>query len=100
MANYYVIGVEGLKADDERRFLEYLKKQNIDWWHWVDNFWLLKANSPKLGADIRTFLKGMDNSRRGLVLEVEPVFWNGFFESGKPIFEWVHENWGKDVDSK
>jgi hypothetical protein len=46
---HFVIAVQGLQPDQERQLADYVAAFG-NWWHWIDNLWLLVTSD----TDIKT----------------------------------------------
>ena len=100
MRRRFVIGVEGLDKDQERRFREYIAKFG-PWWHWIDNLWLLTTKREDVTAkDIRDHARELASSARVVVIEFpEDITWatgGARNSSGKAMSEWLLSPWGDD----
>jgi hypothetical protein len=95
----YIIAVTGLTKTDEKSFIEFIRENECNWWHRIENVWLIVDKSEKTSADrIRTFLKEISNSRVGFVDEIRSETWSGFAPKNtiEETFSWLYRNWHSD----
>lgn len=100
MKRRFFVAVSGLSAEEQERFLEFVRGKGMGWWHWISECWLL--TDPKqtvTAAEIRDFLHQLSGIQRCLVMEVEPEkSWAGLGPNSPPqeMFKWIKETWKKE----
>jgi len=98
MSRKYVIAVKDLTPDEEKRFIKFITDNGGNWWHWVQNFWLVVDAGGTLDAGKLRDAIGLISSRKGhnLVFQVMSMGdWAGFGPSSekKSMFNWLRNNW-------
>jgi hypothetical protein len=96
MSKRYLVAINGIKKDDEKDFIEFLRSKNILWWHWIEGCWLLVDESDEDNKIvIRDYLKELESSRRCLIFEIENTGnWIGFGpKTPKNMFSWLKSTW-------
>lgn len=100
MSKKYVAAVTGLIAAEEKEFIAFLRRNGANWWHWIDNFWLIIDDNNNLTTEsIRDHLMSISSAKRAIVMnleaETEEAGWAGFAASKdrEKMFKWVHGNW-------
>jgi hypothetical protein len=100
MRRRFVIAIDALDGEDERRFQEYIRTLGA-WWHWIGNVWLLttKDESVKAG-EIRDKIIELKPKARVVVFEFpEDITWaasGNKNSAGKKIADWLRSPWGDD----
>ncbi|MBY8177982.1 hypothetical protein KW520_21545 [Vibrio fluvialis] len=96
----FVVAAEQL---DEKKFIEYLDTQELGWWHWIGNFWLItnKTSTNITTRDLQEKVTELSSSPRNFVLEINGEAhppWHGFGPNTPPqdMFEWLHNTWDSD----
>ena len=94
MSNRFIIAVEGLDLDKQKRMSEYFS-EHCSWWHWIDGFWLLVDNSGQLSVtNLRDKVREIDASNNTLlVLQVSTHNWAGYgpMSDEKNMFKWLEK---------
>jgi hypothetical protein len=90
----YIVAVSGLTDIEETEFIEFARANELKWWHYIGNFWLLIDPNENLdAARIRDKLHAMKSSMRCIVIEnPDNETWAGFGPKEKHIFDWVKKN--------
>ena len=92
----YIVAVSGLTDIEEREFIEFARANGMNWWHWIENIWLLIDPDERFdAARIRDKLRAMKSSKRCIVIEKNPDYetWAEFGPQEKDLFNWVKKNW-------
>lgn len=99
MRKSFVVAVSGLTNDEEKSFVEFIRKKKMGWWHRIANFWLIVDHSGAITTyEIRDFLTALNGSKIGLVLEnPSSDRWAGFASADKldETFAWMERTWEK-----
>lgn len=98
MTKRIVVALSSATKEQDKAFIEYLKDQQIGWWHWVANFWLLVDHSGKETAEhLNLELEKIYPQVIRLVLERhgKDAHWSGFGPDGKErdMSKWLIKNW-------
>ena len=100
MKNRFIIGVDNMSAEEDKKFRNFLQTKNCGWWHWIDNFWLVTDRKENLGADdLRDALLDIARGKNSLVMPVSgDADWSGYGPSTeeKNMFRWLHKTWPRD----
>jgi hypothetical protein len=93
MARRFIVGTDTLSKVEEDQFIAFIKEQNVAWWHWLPNFWLIKDSMNKVSAGaLADALPG-----RCLVMEIyEDIDWmarGGQNAAGKKFWDWLQKTW-------
>src|SRR4051794_11513335 len=96
MTSYFVIATERLSAAEEKKLAETFA-EDVEWWHWLPNFWLVKDPQDKLRVSIlRNAIRRINQSKQFLVLAIDPHEWAcvtaGDPES-RPMLSWLRKMW-------
>ncbi|MGO9145538.1 MAG: hypothetical protein ACLQDF_04145 [Desulfomonilia bacterium] len=98
MKKRFVVALDTSTEEQNDKFIEYIKENEMGWWHWISNFWLLtdtndKVTAEKLRDDLLTIYPGVTQ----LVLEFrkDNDTWSGFGPKSdtRNMYEWLHNNW-------
>lgn len=41
MPRHFIAGADPLDKDQDKKFIEFIQKNNGTWWHWIPGLWLL-----------------------------------------------------------
>jgi hypothetical protein len=100
MKRRFVVGITGLSSDDQTKFVEFLRKEGMGWWHWIDEVWLITSRSESVSAEqIRDYLHGLKTGTRCVVFEIdEDKSWAGFGPNKAPqdMFAWLKTTWKQE----
>jgi hypothetical protein len=91
----FVVGCAGLDNDREKEFIYYIGQNNLLWWHWIDNFWMLVDNEDQVSAvDIRDKLKEIAPGQDIMILQIpgEAYGWAGYGPT-KKFGDWMRATW-------
>ena len=96
MRNRYVINITGeISKDKNQAFLQYIRDNNLAWWHWLSNTWLIVDTQSK--TDLITL---RDKTKEvfeadNLIIQVDKGNWAGFGPNNEDrnMFIWLKENW-------
>lgn len=104
MAKRYIISTSNLVGDDQRKkFADRLTKNNLLWWHWLSNTWLVVDHEEKFNAaSYSQVLREEFPSAWFVVLEHKPGDWSAYGPSGTGDMEtdmiaWIRKYWLGDV---
>jgi hypothetical protein len=104
MRKRYLVSVSGLTKEDEKNFIDFLRSKGILWWHWINDFWMLvEKEGEDSKTQIRDFLRALESSRRGLVIEIEgEARWAGFGPKlpEKDMFKWLRSTWNGSTSNE
>ena len=102
MAKRFIVGLDESTAEQNEKFKQYIDEQGLAWWHWIDNFWLLKDSSETLNSEvIRDELGEIYPNVHKIVIELKGDSindtWSGYGPSGEKrnMFDWLHNTWSK-----
>ena len=99
MSRRFIVAVNTLTAEQEKQFAADLNNAGLDWWHWIQNFWLVIDRSNQYGAEnIRNHLANIMPGRFSMIMEVEPTGnWAGFGPTGDQLSmsQWLEDSWLK-----
>jgi len=75
MKHRFVVAVDGMTSEEEKRFIAWIQENGLGWWHWIANFWLLTSHRDSITAElIRDTLNDIARGKYKLVLEIEQTF--------------------------
>jgi hypothetical protein len=99
MKKRFVVSTNSSSPEKDSLFIIFLKKNNLLWWHYLANTWLVVDPNGTLSAkDIRGNAREIFQDYN-LVLEMTPTSdtWSGFGPSSdkKNMFTWIKKNWKK-----
>jgi hypothetical protein len=102
MKKRFVVLIESSTKEQNDSFLGWIESENIGWFHWFQNTWLLSNPRGHLSAsDIRSQVKQAYGSANTLILELQGTndTWSGFGPNTeqKDMFKWVKRNWNGDT---
>ena len=96
MTKRFIVALNLSEKEQDFKFIEFLNKKKLAWWHWIDSFWLVVDYSGELNAEklhdkiMKIYL------RENLVIELrgKDHTWYGFGHNGKEyiMFEWLEKN--------
>lgn len=98
MKRRYMIMVDGLDKDAEKKIIEFLRDNDVAWWHRIPNVWLVTDSNEQLSATIiRDFIKSLPKRSGGacLVMQIsQHDTWAGYRRQNEnDTFEWLKKNW-------
>ena len=97
MTKRFVIATDPLSTDEEKAFIEFIKRYG--WWHWLPNFWLAQDSSDVLTVTkIRDEIHKINAAARAWVFEVEPVTWSALTKEdsqGRDGTDWMQRHFFK-----
>jgi hypothetical protein len=98
MKRRFIIGIDSLDTDQEKRFREFIADYGGLWWHWIGNMWLMTTDNDEVSAaKICDFVLGLKGYARVVVFEVpEDADWaasSNKNRSGKRIYDWLKTTW-------
>lgn len=98
MKKRFVVMIDSVTEDQNKKFLAWVKEENVGWWHWFDNSWLISNNRDHLtAATIRDKAMEIYSGENVLVLELHEGegTWSGFGPNSgdKDMFKWIRDNW-------
>lgn len=101
MKKRFIVSLNGSTKKQEEAFIKFLGSQNVGWWHWLSNTWLISDNIGKLTAStLNDKALEIFESEHLLVLEINNTSdtWAGFGPSteDKNMFSWLKNHWKKN----
>lgn len=99
MSKRFIVCFENKNSnkDFDDNFIDYIENNNLYWWHWISNLWLLIDPSNTLTASIiRDQIHQIFDTNRILVIELqeEKDTWSGYGPTKpKNMFDWMKKNW-------
>jgi hypothetical protein len=96
--NKIIALVEEMSAEQDKKFIDFLKSKGWGYWHWIEGSWLITADDwdkdvPPL---IRDELQKIATGKHSMVFEVSGIgTWSGFGPSGDQhnMFKWIRDEW-------
>lgn len=104
MKKRFIILTGATNDDEDKRFIEHLEANNMSWWHWLSNSWLVADFSRMQNVvTLRDKAKEIFPGKNIIVFEVTdsmPYNWSGFgpvheTEKKLDMFHWIREVWQK-----
>lgn len=96
MKKRYIVSIDGnISKEKENIFSEYLKENQLIWWHWLSNTWLIIDEHDKVdSAILRSKAKDIFGTYNW-VYNIENGNWAGFGPNGadRNMFTWLKEKW-------
>lgn len=96
MRNRYIVNITGeISKEKSQAFLQYIKDNNLYWWHWLSNTWLIVDTQSKIDlTSLRDKTKEIFKADN-LIIRVDQGNWAGFGPNGenRNMFTWLKENW-------
>lgn len=101
MKKRFIICVNSSTKEQETKFLGFIKNENVGWWHWLSNTWLIyDLNNGITAAHLRDKAVEIFEQENVLVIELGKDYdtWQGFGPSSedKNMFKWLHDYWNKN----
>ncbi len=100
MSNHFMIAVENLDQDEQKKLADYLSSRNCGWWHWINGMWLVVDGDESLSAEqILENVREIDTADNiALVICVRVQDWAGYGpmskeNEGKNMFHWLQKLW-------
>jgi len=96
MARHFVFGIANTDSIADTLVVAHLKALNLNWWHWLPNYWLVIDNADThTCASLRRSLDTLLPQVNKLVLEVQPIDWAGLGPRNdkQNMFLWLQEYW-------
>lgn len=100
MKKRFIIGIENLNKEESLKIRDFLAKNELDWWHWIDNFWLII--DPNGTKDVMFFKENLFKiipPHRLLIMGTETkADWAGYGPKSDKydMFDWLHNQWDTD----
>lgn len=100
MKKRFIVSLNNSTKAQDQLFVEYIMNNNLGWWHWLKNTWLLVDNSGRLSAsELRDIVKDIFKNEHTLVIEIgnNSDTWAGYGPTSedKNMFEWLKDQWKK-----
>ena len=96
MTRYFVICTDPITKGQSDSLREWIKQEDLSWWHWIDGTWLISSEKEDIDSDIlvekvQEFAKGTTC----LVMEINPATWVGYGPNSEDrnMFTWLEELW-------
>jgi hypothetical protein len=101
MRKRFIICINNSTKEQENQFVELIKTQNVGWWHWLTNTWLISDRNGKTTASYwRDNAVHIFERENVLVFELgqDNDSWAGFGPSSddKNMFTWIKAHWSKN----
>lgn len=98
MKKSYIICVDKLTNDQSEIIIDYLNKNNLGWWHWINDIICVSDNKGVLDAvKIRDAVMKIASDQRVIVFELndDNHTWAGSRANDPDLkmFEWFKKNW-------
>lgn len=90
--------VQSMTSEQDREFINYMKKKGWGYWHWIDGAWLITPHESDtdVTVDIRDKLNDIAPAKNIMVFEVDTIkSWAGFGPNTEKrnMFKWIQEEW-------
>jgi hypothetical protein len=98
----FIVLARNTTAQQNSEFVKYLESNNMTWWSWIPNAWLIvDIFGTHTQTAIRDKLLTLFPDVRTLVIDVTeagPQKWAGFGPTNLPdpkldMFKWINESW-------
>ena len=101
MKKRFIIFIEDSTKEQNDSLLDWIRSENIGWWHWFQGSWLLSNARGHLSASvIRDKLKQIYGTSNTFVIELNNGgdTWSGYGPDTdqKNMFTWIKKNWSSD----
>ncbi|RHI73320.1 hypothetical protein [Bacteroides eggerthii] len=96
MRKKFIVNIDGeITEQSSNAFLTYLKENNLLWWHWLSNTWLIVAPDGNIEINILRDKTTDIFQKNNLVLEIKEDIWSGYGPRGAKtnMFTWIKEQW-------
>lgn len=98
MKKRFIVALNSETLEQGKEFVEYLRKNNLGWWHWISNTWLIVDSKGKLtAASFRDDLNEIFPNVRKIVLELRGAddTWSSFGPTtpNENMTSWIRKNW-------
>jgi hypothetical protein len=102
MTKRFVVATGALETSQAKALKDFIDVSNdVGWWHWLPNFWLIKDHRDKATAftayAIRVEIQRIAPGVNCLVMEInEDITWSGVGgknPDGKSFFDWLKNTW-------
>ncbi|MEQ4624758.1 hypothetical protein [Providencia manganoxydans] len=103
MRKKFIVALNSTTEEQQKNFIELIRKKGLSWWHWLDGTWLIVDSSGELTAtELRDECKIAFPSVHLLVIEINANedTWSGFGPSdddNNNMFRWIHDTWDKSL---
>ncbi len=102
MKKRFIVAIQGMTAEQEQAFADFLDSKSCGWWHWIYNFWLVVDPSETLtAASLRDEINTISPGLKRLVVDVTEsrrAVWAGYGPSSEErnMFNWLREDWDSE----
>ena len=101
MKKRYIVCINNSNSYWEKKFVNYLKKNSLGWWHWIDGVWLVTDYYGRLSSEIiRNDLMDIFPNIRIMVIQLNQNGTDTWHSAGtaspeenEKMFNWLHEFW-------
>lgn len=98
MKKRFIVLLDSETREQNKKFKSYIKEDKYNWWHWLNNSWLVIDESGELtAAKLRTDLADFFPGVHKLVIELKDKndTWAGYGPSTEDenMFKWLKKNW-------
>lgn len=100
MKKRFIVSINKAVVEQEQEFIKFLESQNLDYWHWLSNLWLVIDLSGTFNAGkLRDEVNRIFPKEHNLIFELNQTFdnWAGFGPKSEErnMFSWLQEKWKK-----
>jgi hypothetical protein len=100
MKRRYIICVNNSNVEQQKKFIEFLTRPSVGYWHWLSNTWLVVVENDALSMQqLMDTSKTLFDNEYSLVIEINNNgdTWTGYGPNGveKNMFTWLINNWKK-----
>ncbi len=98
MNKRFIIMLNSATAEQNNALLEWIKFEQVGWWHWLKDSWLIATRQNHLTAEsVRDKIGEICPGVHNLVIELKEGegTWAGFGPNtdDKNMFTWLKDNW-------
>lgn len=99
MGKRYIVAVDSSTKEQNNALVEFIRKNSLGWWHWLENFWLLTDFRGNFSAkQIRHVINETHPKVYCIVIELNEHgdTWSGWGprSDDRNMFKWLNETWG------
>jgi hypothetical protein len=100
MKKRFIVSVDNSSIEQQKVFMEYINKNNLGFWHYLANTWLLTDSRGVLAcSELRDVVRDTFFNEHNLVIEISSTgdTWAGFGPKNdtENMFTWIKKNWIK-----
>ena len=103
MKKRFVVIIESSTKEQNDSFLDWVKQENLGWWHWFQNAWLISnTTGTHTASSIRDKVNEFFPTKNTLVIGLKEGegSWSGYGPNSekRSMFKWLKTNWRKGPD--